>query len=491
MYFPSVLLRILPLLPMKPLHFYLILLLSVGIALSSCKRDDSFYQGNEKALAFTYGRNLAADTVYFDTVFTQMPGTPYPRSVNKQFFIVNKQNKSVKTDILLAGGEQSSFRINIDGIPGRSFQEVIIPAGDSIVGFVEVSLEANNLTQPAIVMDSLLFTVNGRRQKVILSAYGWDAIYIKDSILNSHTVLDITEKPYVIVNYLLVPENINLQLKQGIAIYSSPGTSIFVQGTLTVEGTAEAPVLFQGDRLQPAFQEIAGQWRGIHLLRESKNNTIQHAIIKNAEIGIRVDSLSNNSNPKLKISQSMIRNCAAIGILGITTPIEASNVAIARCGANGFVGYFGGNYILKHCTIASGYLGGRSQAAVAFNNIQRDEKDRFVRSFPIGFSIQNSIIHGPLDDELLLDLDNNGNPASPSVIEYNLIKTKLFKDVLNTANNLLNIDPLLENPRNAKLIPSKNSIVKGKGRNLIPAILLDLEGKSHNNPPDLGAYAIP
>jgi hypothetical protein len=474
----------------KSFHFLLLSMIIIGF-ISSCKKEEIFYTGTDVALKFTFGRNLPADTLYFDTVFTQKPGTPYPRSVNKQFFIVNNRKQSVKTNIQLAGSDQSPFRMNIDGVPGRNFRDVIIPAGDSIVGFVEVSLQANNQLNPAIVMDSILFTTNTQQQRVILSAYGWDAIYLKDSTVNNNLILDVTDKPYVLINYLFVPENASLQLKPGISIYSAPGTFLFVQGSLEIEGTSSQPVRMQGDRLQPGFEEIPGQWGGIHLLKDSKNNVIKNAIIKNAQVGVRVDSLSNNINPKLKISETLIQNCAAIGILGITTSIEATNVAIARCGSNGFVGYFGGNYMLKHCTIASGFLGGRSQAALAFNNIERDNNDRFVKSYPLGFSIQNSIVFGPLDDEFILDIDNNGNPANPSLIEYSLIKTDLFKTILNNNNNIINSNPQLENPRESKLNPLGTSVVKGKGRPLSPAVPTDIEGKNHNNPPDMGAYALP
>jgi hypothetical protein len=449
--------------------------------LSGCRKDRRIYQGADAQLS------ISSDTVYFDTVFTRLAGTNYPRSINKQFFIVNRNKQTVKTNIVLGGGPNSPFRINVDGVAANIFKDLEIPGEDSIIAFVEVTLDANNQINPALVLDSIIYTTNGNEQKTILAAYGWDAYYFKDSVLPNNTFWNETDKPYVIVNYALVANNNTLQIGPGVNVYSAPQSSLFVNGTLRINGSAEFPATFQGDRLQPGFSDIPGQWQGIHFLRESRNSEIVHADIKNALIGIRVDSLSNNSNPKLKISQSIIRTCSFFGLLGITSDIEAENVAIARCGSNGFVGFWGGNYILRHCTIASGFLGGRSQPAVALNNIERDENDRFVRSFPIGYRIENTIIFGTLDDEIVLDL-HAGTTPDFAQIENCLVKTKLYANILNVNNNILNQNPLFVNPRQSDLNISSNSPASGKGKALIPEILVDLAGKSRPNPPAIGAY---
>lgn len=467
----------------------ILLLLSLLTAIG-CRKDKPFYTGSDVNLVFQFWPGQAADTVFFDTVFTHLPGTQYPRSVNKQFFIVNRLKNPVKTHITLAGGASSSYRINVDGVSSTDFTEVEIPAQDSLIAFVEVTLEANNQINPAVVMDSILFNTNGSQQKIILSAYGWDAIYYRDSVINQNVVWDRTDKPYVIVNSVLVNTNVTLKVTQGVNVYSSPGSSIFVAGTLDVDGVEQSPAIFQGDRLQPGFEEVAGQWQGIHLLKDSRDSKIKNAVIKNATIGVRVDSLSNNANPKLNISQTLIKNCSYYGLIGITSWVFAENVAIAKCGANGFVGYFGGNYILRHCTVASGYMGGRSQSAVALNNIQRDDKDRFVRSFDISFNFENCIIYGPLDDEMILDIYNGSTPPDFSLIDHCLIKTKEFVTNLNLNNNILNQDPLFISARDADLGIRQGSPVVGKAKPLLPPVSIDLKGNVRKNPADIGAYEL-
>jgi hypothetical protein len=93
--------------------------------------------------------------------------------------------------------------MNIDGRTGRNIPEVEILPKDSAWLFVEATLEPNNLTQPALVRDSIEFERNGQLQYVQLAAYGWDAYYFNDSLISGTTNWVLNDKPYVIVIWLL------------------------------------------------------------------------------------------------------------------------------------------------------------------------------------------------------------------------------------------------------------------------------------------------
>jgi len=454
---------------------FLILLLSLG-----CRKNDSLFKSTDAQLSFSL------DTVYFDTVFTKLPGSNYPRSVTKNFIIRNPYKENIQTTIELGNGVNSPYRINIDGVAGNQFSNIIIPARDSIIGFVEVTLEANNNLNPSIVYDSIRFTTNGNVQHVILAAYGWDAHYYKDSIFQTDEIWNDLVKPYVIVNSILVPQNTKLNILPGVQIYSSPESFIYIDGTLEADGDFQNKIVFQGDRLTPSFKETPGQWGGIHLLKNSINNKIKNCIIKNSVLGVRIDSLSNNSNPKLEIKNTLIKNCSLYGILGITGSLDMENIAISRCGSYGMIAFWGGNYSIKHSSIGSGYLGGRSQAAMVLNNIARDENDNFVESFPMAYTITNSIIWGPLEDELLLDIDSNKLVSSN--FENCIIRTKGLVNKVNNNNNLINFDPLFEDPRNGNLKIRENSPAKSKAKQLNPPIVNDIDGNSRNQASSIGAY---
>lgn len=459
-------------------YFFLIFLFS--LLSYGCRKNDSLFKSTDAQLSFSL------DTVYFDTVFTKLPGSNYPRSVTKNFIIRNPYNENIQTNIDLEAGVNSPYRINIDGVAGNQFTNVVIPAKDSIIGFVEVTLDANNNLNPSIVYDSIRFTTNGNIQHVILAAYGWDAHYFRDSIFQADELWNDNVKPYVIVNSILVPQNIKLNILSGVQIYSSPESFIYVDGTIEAEGDFQNKIVFQGDRLTPSFKETPGQWGGIHILRNSINNKINNCIIKNAILGVRIDSLSNNSNAKLEIKNTLIKNCSLYGILGITASVDLENIAIARCASYGLIAFWGGNYSIKHTSIGSGYLGGRSQAAMVLNNIARDDNDNFVESYPLSYNVENSIIWGPLEDEMILDIDSS--KLINSNFENCMFRTKGLVNNLNNNNNIVNSDPLFEDPRNGILKILDNSPAKSKAKQLNPPIINDIDGNSRNQVSSIGAY---
>lgn len=83
---------------------------------------------------------------------------------------------------MLASGEATGFRMNVDGRKGSSFNNVGILANDSMYVFVEVTVDPNGGNQPLLIQDSVLFTVNGIRQSVLLEAYGQDVNLYKGGV---------------------------------------------------------------------------------------------------------------------------------------------------------------------------------------------------------------------------------------------------------------------------------------------------------------------
>ena len=82
------------------------------VPLNSCNKMKGFSKEN---LSFS------VDTVVFDTVFTTVGST------TKQFKIYNPSSKSIQIDeIELMGGEQSPFRLNVDGIQGTFLEQMVL-----------------------------------------------------------------------------------------------------------------------------------------------------------------------------------------------------------------------------------------------------------------------------------------------------------------------------------------------------------------------------
>ena len=342
------------------------------------------------------------DTVYFDTVFTRIPGIKEPRSRNMQLVVRNKENKTIKTSIKLASGNASAFRLNIDGIAANEVNDYEIRGGDSIFIFVECILEANNVLNPAIVVDSIVFNTQGKKQDVKLAAYGWDAYYFNDSVLPCNTVWDKTDKPYVVINSVGVDKSCQLTIEKGVHVYSSPNSRLIVAGSLVINGEKDNEVIFEGDRLQHEYKEIPGQWGGIYLLKGSVNNKINYAIIKNGSIGIRVDDMPENANPNLVVTNTIIRNMTNHGIACQTATVVANNCLIYSCGFQSFVAFYGGDYDIRHCTFY-GYSNGQNnhtEPIFGLNNFQTDGNGNITKTYDIKYVVVNTILFGTLENEV-------------------------------------------------------------------------------------------
>lgn len=440
---------------------------------------------------------FSKDTVYFDTVFTKLPGAQYPLSVNKRFMIRNPYFETVSVNVKVMGGSSSAYRINVDGLTGRVINDVEIRPKDSAWVFVEATLEANNQTNPILVRDSIEFETNGNRQYVQLAAYGWDAYYFKDSVFKGTTSLFLKDKPYVIVNSIFVDNGATLNIGPGLHFYSSTNSflvdtdnkkfnisTINVLGTLNINGTKTEPVIFEGDRIRADFKDKPGQWRGIHYYRGSVNNTITHSIIKNAGIGLWVDSLPENNNPGLVIRYTEIKNMSAYGILGLTAHIEMENSVVANCGANTFIGYYGGIYKLNHCTFFS-TSNGRRDPHFLMNNQMRNDKKEIIRTFDISFSVNNSIVWGPsIETEFWLDLNSNSALIKLSDVSYNLIKAKV---PLGGIGNIYNVNPLFKDITRLDFNLTASSPAIGKA-NPSSSLPTDFNENSRDAQPDMGAF---
>lgn len=471
--------------------FWLVILAFLLI-FNACRDRDDFYTGQVK-LNFKV-ENKYTDTVFFDTVFTS-PGPGIPRSFNRQMIVKNPTDQTIRTDIRLAGGEFSPFRVNVDGIPGVNFQDIEIYGGDSIFVFLEITADPNNdpESNPLIIRDSLVFNTNGSTQNVQLRAWGQDGQYfLKDTLCD--LVWADQMKPYVVHDYIYVPEGCKLTIEEGVHVYMSPQAWIFVEGEIEIKGTASNPVYFEGDRLETRYDQAPGQWGGIWLSYPSTNNKITHLRAKNGIYGVVCDSVSSISG----ISNVIIKNCEFMnmfeaGVVGRGSDIYAENSVFVNNGEQGFRGLQGGKYDFRHCTFAaySGITFNRRNPTFYATNRERDDFGFILRTFDIELSVRNSIIFGSLEDEAGFDID-----GSRSAIGFynNVIRTKDDGSFFNTtagSGNVLNAtstSPMFRNYKSNDYHLDSNSRAIDVGVILVPPVPLDIEGNARDAQPDAGAY---
>jgi len=454
-------------------------LAAMSIYSSSCRKEIFDNDPNSKL-------TFSTDTILFDTVFTKLGGGPEPRSVNRRFTFHNPHNKTIKTNIHLGRGNASPYRINIDGLPVSQINDFEIRPNDSVYIFVEVTIDPNQPDNPIFEIDSVVFETNGNIQDVKLVAWGQDAHYFADSVLTGNLLWDDKTKPYVIFNSVLVDEFSKLTIMDGVKVYSSINSRIFVNGTLEIKGTKENPVVLQGARLEQAYRNDPSQWFGIRMLPKSKNNIITFAEIKNGVVGVEVDSLQNGGGFKLDINHTKILNMSAGGLIGYTAWIKATNVLSANCGQYTFLGELGGKYELRHCTFANyntTFL--RSKPAFGFSNADYDDGTNPPSPNDLDFLLLNSIVYGSLKEELVTFRDGQG--------AYNVsIRNSMFKTELGGLNgvdgNQVNIDPKFKNFRELNFELDTLSPAKDMAPILTPPVLDDLRGELRDASPDIGAF---
>ncbi len=431
---------------------------------------------------------FSADTVFFDTIFTTFGST------TKQVRVRNPYDQPVEISyIRLAGGDNSVFRLNIDGYQSNAVNNIEIPPKDSIYIFVEVTIDPNNADSILLIKDSIVFSTNGNIQDVNLMAWGQDVHLIDGEELPTQTW--INDKPYLIIHSMMVDTSETLTIEEGVRLHFHKNSRLFVAGTIIVNGTLENPVIFEGDRLEQLYKDIPGQWDGIWLLPGSRDNRFNYAIIKNAVIGIESDTLGNLLNPNLKLSNTIIKNMSAVGILGLGTTIHANNCEISECGQFAIALLIGGRYEFYHCTVANywGLFTTRSTPAVVLNNYYEDINGN-IQVRPIEKAIfGNCIIYGNRESEF--EIDQYPGSELNFKLSHCISKIDVKEFDLEDEDRFVNYynykDPKFISVRDNNYQLDTLSPAKDKGSlNFAFPFPVDLNGENRlsDDGPDIGAY---
>lgn len=451
------------------------LLIIVITIFSSCRKDKITTSALDK-LSFT------TDTLTFDTVFTTLG------SATRYFKILNKHSKSINiSSIRLGGGQASQFRLNVDGIPTKTeLNNLVIAPHDSMWVFAAVTIDPNNLNNPFVVEDSVIFETNGNEQKVMLQAYGQNAHFYRDSVICNEVWNN--DKPYVIINSILVNTGCSLTINPGCRIFNHAGSQIYVAGTMKVLGVPGDSVVFRGDRLENYFVDLPGNWGGIHFLKFSHDNEIYNTVIKEAIVGVRVDSLSTNANPKLILKQDKINYCLSAGILGITSTIAAENCLVINCGENNLQLELGGNNIFTNCTFAdySNIVINHQKSTLRASNYL--DLGSVILLADLNTTFTNCIIYGGnTEEEMDLDTSTSGLVSYNLLFDHCFLKTKTPVTGAAFPGSINNSDPLFNDISKDDYHLSSSSPCKDAGI-VIAGINTDLDNYLRDALPDVGCY---
>ena len=506
------------------LHF--LLLISILILWSSC-RDDFDFSPSTGSLEFS------RDTVYLDTIFNNIGSSTYNLKV------YNRSDEDISIpSVRLGQGQNSNYRLNVDGIAGKEFNNVELLANDSLFIFIETTIDIQELTEDEnqfLYTDLLEFDSGNNFQKVELVTLVKDAVFIfpeQDSegniatlsfdangdgepdetnlqgrFLEPEELIFTNEKPYVIYGFAAVNQGDELVVEAGARIHFhadsgilvTNNASIKVNGTLSTDADLlENEVIFEGDRLEPLFSELPGQWGTIYLFEGSVENEFNYATIKNSTVGILCEGNQNTIEPKLKINNSQIYNSSNFGILSRASSITAENLVINNSGQSSFAGTLGGKYNFTHCTLANYWSNSfRQFPSLLLNNFQQVDETTIQTNILEEANFINCIIFGNDDPEIILDeineaefnfkftnclirfSSNNNFPGD----NYDFGNSDIYE------NCIFNQDPDFKAPFENRMIIGENSAANGNAFfNMAPLVPFDILGIERNSTSDIGAY---
>ena len=507
-------------------HYLGLLFIALIASLTSCRSDFDFETSSG-------GLEFSKDTVYLDTVFTNIGSSTYTLKV------YNKSNKNISIpSIRLNKGQSSKYRLMVDGIPGKEFSNIEMLAKDSMFVFIEVTSDvaAANPTD-FLYTDFIEFGIGTSQQKVELVTLIQDAYFIypqrtqnsdntysyeelnlgtvdepqnirvsyldTNDPINGNELIWNNSKPYVIYGYAVVPNGEKLTVEAGARIHFHADSGIIVANNASLEvnglpsdtDALENEVIFEGDRLEPDFSEVPGQWGTIWLTNGSHSNILNNLTIKNAVIGLYVNGNDGTNSVNTTINNVQIYNCSNIGLYATTGYIDGKNMVINNCGEASFQGSFGGSYEFTHCTFAN-YWPTPNQTCVVLDDYEGQANFALIKA-----NFNNCIVYG--SSNLGISHEKKGttfnfkytnclikfidtNNQFTNIDEYKFTNTSLFENCIRASNSSQN-KPDFKDPTNNELIIGSNSAAKAEANNTF-STFNDILNNPRTGSTDMGAY---
>jgi hypothetical protein len=459
---------------LKKPTLYFVLFSILSISLFSCEpKDEMISTDKGNKISFS------PDTVFFDTLYTGFE-SPVKRASIKNF---NNEALTISR-IYLQTGENSPFRLTINGIKKQEASDIFLRGNDSLRIFLYILPPSLNTDEITKLEDFLIVESNGNIEKMPLIVWLQDGILLEDSVLDCQTVWS-GKKPYIIKGSVLVEENCKLTIEAGVKVAFLTDAALLVAGSLEINGTSTENVKLGSFRNDGDFEGALGQWFGVLFGENSKQNRISYTIIENATTGIRFGTPDTDTIPDLIIENTIVRNMANAGIFCLNSDVLIQNTLIHNCLKRTFAAGAGGNYYFYNNTFANfGFEFFREEPSFELSNVlvfvDTLGNNQVIRENLRAYFI-NTIIWGSIDEELILFAAPEAN--FQTFWSSNLLKTRRLDF---SSTNILNKDPKFKDAFTSKYQLDSLSPAINTGINI--GLEIDLEGKVRGSSPDIGAF---
>ena len=376
------------------------ILLLLALFLNACDNYDSWTTDQSARLTFS------ADTVDFDTLITTIG------SSTERVLAFNNNNKGLRiTNVWLKHGTSSPFRVNVDGeyLSRGSGTDFEVHATDSIFILLETTLpETANIDDTVTAFtDSLCFQLeSGRVQYIVLKAEGQNAEHHHGVWkIESDTTFSSTH-PIIIYDSLYIAPSATLTLDGGTTLMfhgrGQTGASMQVDGTLTVNGTLDKPVIFRGDRMDNMFSYLPydntpQQWGGVFLYGKGRQNKLDYLNMHGSITGLTARGTD------IELNNCIFYNAAGNAFTAKNSNVHAVNTQISNSYGHLFH-MIGGQAQFDHCTLAQ-FNNYSSEMGYALMMQDWDIELKDTMFYDItGLTFNNCIITGYDDDVIMGDL---------------------------------------------------------------------------------------
>lgn len=404
-------------------------------------------------------------------------------SATKRLIIYNENPGVLELQsIVLRGGKESAFRVNVDGMAGTTFDRpelLHIDRGDSLFVLMEVSAPLPQQERTVALEDYLDIACNGRTTSILLRAEAVKVETLQDYTLTGDERWDATGLDKRIVGQLTIPEGRTLTVNDSLRLYMHAGASIEVYGTLVLQGSRQGAVRLLGDRQDKMFDnlyyhDMVGQWGGIHLHPSSKDCLFEYVDMKGMTTGIVADTTA------LTLRNAIVKNSNASLIVGHDAQLTLENSCLMNSGEP-LVALHGGTQEIVHCTLAN------YQFWAAY-----PEHDLLLHNCRC--QLVNTLIYGNSQGpDIGLDYDETyAEGEAPYHFDHCLLNAK-GEDDLDFVSVIWGEDPLFVRVDMPNYVCDPHlqaeSPARGKGTAAtLSRLPSDLDGKPRGEHPSIGCY---